>query len=276
MSLPPPAAGPRWHPLMAFGGILLGFGIWLVGAAIIGIVAAAGGSSLTHPTPAVSLLESFCFDVAFVAAALFFVRRAGRLAPEDFGFRRIRLRTGVGGFLLAGVAYYVVTALYASLLRLHGNDKLPSELGIHRSTAALAAAAVFVCVVAPIAEEFFFRGFVFGALRTWRIRAAGRDIGTVLAAIVTGLLFGLAHAGSAAVQYLLPLAFLGFVLCILRWRTGSLYPGMALHAFNNALALGTNELHWQAAPILGLMLASWAVIAVLTGPFSRPRAVARS
>ena len=53
-----------------------------------------------------------------------------------------------------------------------------------------------------------------------------------------GLLFGLAHFDSAQPEYLVPLGFLGFVLCIVRWRTGSLYPCMALHSINNCIALG--------------------------------------
>ena len=101
-------------------------------------------------------------------------------------------------------------------------------------------------------------GFIFGALRRWKIRFAGRDLGPWIAAIVTGILFGLAHTGSASPQYLIPLGFLGFVLCLVRWRTGSLYPCMALHSVNNALALGVNQLHWDALAILGLMLVRWS------------------
>ena len=56
------------------------------------------------------------------------------------------------------------------------------------------------------------------------------------------------------------------MLCLVRWRTGSLYPCMALHSANNALALGVNQLSWSALAILGLVLASWLVIAVVVGP----------
>jgi membrane protease YdiL (CAAX protease family) len=167
--------------------------------------------------------------------------------------------------------------VYASLFHLHGSEKLPKELGVSKSTAALVGAAVFVCVVAPIAEEFFFRGFIFGALRRMRIVIGGREVGTWVAAAVTGLLFGLAHTGSASSQYLIPLGFLGFVLCLLRWRTGSLYPCMALHSINNSLALGISQLHWTGGEILALIGGSLAVIGVLTGPLAnRGRAPAIS
>jgi membrane protease YdiL (CAAX protease family) len=123
-------------------------------------------------------------------------------------------------------------------------------------------------VVAPIAEEFFFRGFIFGALRRWHIVIGGQDIGTWVAAVITGILFGLAHTGSAASQYLIPLGFLGFVLCLIRWRTGSLYPCIALHSVNNALALGVNQLHWDAGAILALVAASVTVVGAITLPLA--------
>ena len=114
--------------------------------------------------------------------------------------------------------------------------KLPEELGVNDSTVALLAVAFLVAVVAPIAEEFFFRGFFFGALRNWR--------GLWPAAIITGLVFGAIHVGSAEAAFLLPLAFFGFSLCLLRERTGSLYPGIALHCMNNSLAFGVSQ-HWS-------------------------------
>jgi membrane protease YdiL (CAAX protease family) len=260
---------PPWPIWTAPAAVALGFALGIFVSIIVGVISQAGGSSLSHPTPAVSLISDFLFDVAFVAAALYFARLGSRPRPSDFGFRPVRLRTAVGVLLSAGVAYYVLTALYASALHLHGSDKLPSELGVSRSTAALVGAAVFVCVVAPIAEEFFFRGFIFGALRRMRIVVGGHEIGTWVAAAVTGILFGLAHTGSASSQYLIPLGFLGFVLCLIRWKTGSLYPCMALHSINNSVALGYSQLHWSAIEILALVAGSVVVIAAVTAPLAQ-------
>ena len=152
------------------------------------------------------------------------------------------------------------------MFNLHGKDKLPSELSNTHNHAAIVMTAVFVCAVAPICEEFFFRGFLFGTLRKMRVTVAGRDLSVFIAAVITGILFGLVHTGSASSQYLVPLGFLGFMLCMVRWRTGSLYPCMALHSANNALALGYEDLHWTAPEIIALMLGSWAVIALIVGP----------
>jgi CAAX protease family protein len=272
---PPPAADPTdsddippWPIWTAPAAIAAGFGVWIVVSVIVGVGAKAGGSSLSNPSPAVSLIANVLSDASFVAAALYFARLGLRPSPADFGYRAVRWGTGIAVVFAAGIGYYVVTALYASLLHFHGNEKLPKELGVGKSTAALVGATIFVCVVAPIAEEFFFRGFIFGALRRLRIEFAGHQLGTWVAAMITGILFGLAHTGSASSRYLIPLGFFGFVLCLVRWRTRSLYPCMALHSLNNALALGVSQLNWDTLEVIALMVASLLVIAALTGPLA--------
>ncbi len=258
-------------PAALLAGLLGGVFITL----FIGILGSTFGSPLGHPTPAVSLAADYFFDFAFVAAALWFAVLQGHMSAADFGYRRIDWRVGARAVAVAGVAYYLVTYVYSSLLSLHGTDKLPNELGVSHSTAAAIAAAFFVCAVAPMAEEFFFRGFLFGVLRQMHIPVAGRELGPWVAAVIVGLLFGLAHTGSAASQYLVPLGFLGFVLCLVRWRTGSLYPCMALHSINNSLALGINQLNWGLGLILLLVVGSLALIGAITLPLSRlsgPRA----
>ena len=270
---PPPEAPPDtppWRPWTAPAALVAAFALGLFAAAIVGAIGGSGSNPSQLPS-GVALADAVVFDFALVAAALYFARFSGPLRPADFGFRRIPVRLAVAAFLAAGVTYYVATAVYAVLLRLHGSEKLPSEL-VGKGTAVLVGTALFVCVIAPIAEELFFRGFFFGALRRWRIPIAGRDAGTLLAAVVTGIMFGLAHVGSASGQYLVPLGFLGFVLCLVRWRTRSLYPCMALHSVNNSLALGINQLHWAPGDILALMAGSLLVITAVTGPLSTHRA----
>jgi uncharacterized protein len=274
--LPEPGAGgpdapraddiPPWQVWTVPAAVVAGFGVASVVTILVDVAASAGGSSIGHPSAAVTIVGNIVFDLAFVAAALYFASRQSRPAARDFGFRRVGLARGLRAVVLGAVAYYGLTAVYASLFKLHGKDKLPSDLGVTHSTAALIAASVFVCVIAPVAEEFFFRGFIFGALRRLPVSVAGRDLGPWIAALLTGILFGLAHVGSAGLQYLVPLGFLGFVLCIVRWRTGSLYPCMALHSANNALALGVNQLSWSALEIIGLIVASWLVVAAITAP----------
>lgn len=81
-----------------------------------------------------------------------------------------------------------------------------------------------VVVVAPICEELLFRGFAFSG---W----VGK-IGPWFAILIPALLFTCLH-----VQYgwagLLYVFVLGVTLGVVRWRTGSVYPCIALHAAAN-------------------------------------------
>jgi membrane protease YdiL (CAAX protease family) len=170
--------------------------------------------------------------------------------------------------VVAAIVYYVVTDLYSALFALHGQDNLPKSFGLKRSNWAVAGTAAFVCIIAPMCEETIFRGFLFGTLRRMRISVAGRQLGPWVAAVIVAILFGLAHTGSANAEYLIPLGFLGFVLCLVRWRTRSLYPGMALHSANNSLALAV-QLHWSVPAGAALLIGSWLVIVCVAGPLGR-------
>jgi uncharacterized protein len=256
---------PYWTALLA---VLLGF----VGGVFVSILAegvgAAFGASTTNPPPAVNITADFLFDGAFVLAALYMSVLRGWMGRTEFGYVRIPWRLGVSAFLLAAVGYYVMSLVYSLIFSVHGTDRLPADLGVQRSTWAAIAVSGFVCVAAPICEEFFFRGFLFGVLRRLDFRVGGRQLGPWVAALMVGVLFGLAHFDSAQPEFLIPLGFLGFVLCIVRWKTGSLYPGMALHSVNNCIALGANELSWGAGKIVALCVGALLLITLLTGPLS--------
>ena len=95
-------------------------------------------------------------------------------------------------------------------------------------------------MLAPIAEELFFRGFCFTALR--------RTLGMLPAAVLTGIIFGAIHLGGTDIEFIVPLMVFGFFLCLLYVWTDSLLPCIVLHALNNALALGVSQ-DWGAATV---------------------------
>jgi membrane protease YdiL (CAAX protease family) len=135
----------------------------------------------------------------------------------------------------AAIGFYVLSALWVAILNLHETQELPDRLGADKSTLNLVAVVILITVVAPLCEELFFRGYFFGSLRNWR--------GVWPAALLTGVIFGLIHVGSAPAGFLVPLGFFGVGLCLLYHYSGSLYPCIALHALNNSIALGAT-LHW--------------------------------
>jgi membrane protease YdiL (CAAX protease family) len=134
-------------------------------------------------------------------------------------------------WLLLGtmVVYYIAAGLFASLVLKPNQEDIGGQLGVGNPSIVIAVTAVLMIVLlAPVAEELFFRGFLFAGLRTrWSFWPA---------AITSGLIFGLVHAPTG-ITTVVPLATLGFALCWLYNRTGSLWPCVIAHMINNGLAL---------------------------------------
>ena len=253
------ATPPRWAPWTAPVALIAAFTAAIVGYVVIGIIGSIAGAGLDDPPPAVQISATVFQDLCLIASALLFARLAVRPRAWQFGLRPTRFWPALGLVVAAWLAFIIFSAIWVSALGISERDDLPDQLGASESTVALLAVAFLVCVVAPIAEEFFFRGYFFTALRSWK--------GPWPAAVLTGIVFGGIHAGSAPVGYLVPLALLGFILCLLYWKTGSLYPCIVLHCINNSVAFGVSQ-HWNWQ-IVVVIVASIAVIALLLLPFAR-------
>jgi len=89
----------------------------------------------------------------------------------------------------------------------------------------LAAFVLYGVVVAPIAEELIFRGFLFNL----GLRYGNFWVG----AIFSSVLFGAAHGD---LELFLPLSLVGFVLATIYYRSKNLIVSMLTHASFNAIA----------------------------------------
>ena len=226
-----------------------------VGSLLVDIPAVALGVGITasHVPAGLEIADTAVQDVAFVISAVFFAQLGGRaVSAWQFGLRPTRLWRAARLTVLTVLGFLLFSLIWALAFNV-GKEKLLEQLGVAQSTVLLLLSAALTCVVAPVCEEFLFRGYIFTALRNWR--------GVWPAAVITGLLFGAVHAGSAPAADLVPLAALGFGLCLLYRYTGSLYPCIAAHSLNNSLAFGSLEgWGWQ---ILVLMAAALATIWLL-------------
>ena len=247
---------PWYAPFLTGIAIYLGLGILV---AVVGV--AAGWDAGDIPDRFV-LFATLVQDLALIGGAMLIARAVSGQATWDLGLRRIRLGKPLLKAAAFFLAFFAFLLVWQALLDISEKDDLAQELGARDSTLNLVLVAVLVAIVAPIAEELFFRGFLFGALRG--------AIGWVMGAIVTGIVFGLIHAGGTDAVFLVPLAVLGFLLCVLYRRTGSLLPGMAVHAFNNALALGST-LHWETWQSLIAVVASPAIVVAIAYALSVDR-----
>jgi membrane protease YdiL (CAAX protease family) len=256
----PTTGWPPWAgPAALLGGLVLA----AVGGLLVDVPALALGVKITssHTPPGISIADTVVQDIGFVLAAVFFAQLGGRAVTAwQFGLRRPSAgwRSASGFVLLLLVAFIALSAAWSTAVH-PSEEKLLEQLGSNEGTALLVLSAGLTCVVAPICEEFLFRGFMFTALRNWR--------GTLPAAVITGLVFGGVHYGSAPVLDLVPLAGLGFGLCLLYRYTGSLYPCIAAHSLNNSLAFSSLENWGWQAPVL--IASALAAIALLVLAFKR-------
>jgi membrane protease YdiL (CAAX protease family) len=60
-----------------------------------------------------------------------------------------------------------------------------------------------------------------------------------------------------------PLGIFGFVLCLLREKTGSLYPCIVLHCANNSLAFGVSQDWGWEIPVLFAVALSLIALAAM-------------
>jgi len=81
---------PPWRAWTAPAALASGLALGVFSTIVVEVVAAAAGSSLSHPTAVVSIIADVVFDLGFVAAALYFSSRQGRPRAADFGYRRVR------------------------------------------------------------------------------------------------------------------------------------------------------------------------------------------
>jgi membrane protease YdiL (CAAX protease family) len=255
----PERLAPRWPAWYAAAG----FVVALIGTLIaVGIVAAATGAASDDENPTFTIVATLMQSIIFIGTAVLFASFTRRPEPWHFGLRRTRLWPAVGWAALGMFSFYVFAAVYTAVVQPDAEQTVAQDLGADQGTFGLIAAGFMVVCVAPVAEEFFFRGFFYRALRS--------RYSMLVAAAIDGLLFGIIHFDFSSADALLilpPLATLGFVFCLVYERTGSLYPVIALHAINNSLAYGDQADGWEVSAVLGpLMILACVLVPRLVAP----------
>lgn len=227
----PPVAPPLAPPAPPPTKSALGFFLLLMV-----LYAGLGGTAQSyHPVAGLVWTELFVFLLtpALVAAG-------SNLRPGPFLLlsRRPTLRQvllgaayGLALFFAAG-AILSLTTLLVPRHWVEAFDVARLFEGTRRHQLAMAFAAA---VLAPVAEEVAFRGYVLSALRT--------HLGPGAAIVGSSVLFAAMHLDPVRFPAVL---FLGLFLGWLAFRSGSIWPAVAAHAVNNGLgslvaARGTSD-----------------------------------
>jgi membrane protease YdiL (CAAX protease family) len=172
----------------------------------------------------IGLLLGIAELLLLVPAWWFTVRKYG------VGWGALGLRGFTGGALGLGCMLMVVSygfnMFYSLFLSFFGlsiqMDLVPLFAGLDSPWFLLAGGIL----LAPFAEEVFFRGFVFAGLR--------QRYGWKKAGVISALLFSLVHLQLTAI---LPIFIIGYIFAYLYEKGGSIWPAIVMHVSTNALAL---------------------------------------
>lgn len=91
----------------------------------------------------------------------------------------------------------------------------------------IAYSLVLACVIGPIAEEIFFRGFCYPVFK--------KRVGKWTGIILTGAFFALVHHSTFA---FFPVFVLGMILTYVYEKRGSLIPSIVIHVVHNSVFIG--------------------------------------
>ena len=231
------------------------------------LAAAFGIDSADDESAAFTTVATLAQNVIFIGTAVLFASMTARPRAWHFGLNRTRV---LAGGRLGGARDLLVLLLRRRSTRLlvqpDAEQGITEALGADEGTIGLISAGLHGHGGGAGGEEVFFRGFFYRALRS-RFSVARRrpDRRRCCSALI--------HwdferdEGSRSCP---PLALLGFMFCLVYERTGSLFPVIALHAINNAIAYGV-QTDGDRAPAVSVgvgvaMLAGCVVVPRLLRP----------
>jgi membrane protease YdiL (CAAX protease family) len=221
----PPAT---WRVREAIG---LYLAVVVVAATVVGFVLGLDALSCAGR----SLVSLGALQMALLATVVLYVRRVRKSPLAALGYANWRGSDATAGFAVGLGLYAValgVTLLISALITVmigHAPDA-PEQVTECVRGPALWAFGVGAVILTPVAEETFFRGFLYRGLR--------RGLAVRPAAVVSGTLFGLVHF--AGVEYLLiipSLVIVGVGLASLFERRQSVLASIAAHATFNLVGV---------------------------------------
>ncbi|GAA1621597.1 type II CAAX endopeptidase family protein [Nonomuraea maheshkhaliensis] len=148
--------------------------------------------------------------------------------PRALGLRRVTgkwVLLSIGAGIVVILLNILVTIVVISLTGPPSNLQADYQAAASGGALSLITAIAVGAVLTPVGEEFLFRGVLATSLNRY---------GPWIAVLGSSAVFALAHG----INYILPVAFVvGVVAALLLRRTGSVWPGVIVHATNNGYSV---------------------------------------
>ena len=175
-----------------------------------------------------------------------------RSRPRDFGYRKVKVRYLFIALALAfGLLFSLnwVNGWFVELLSLLGytapESALPSAAG-----AGFFGVLLVVAVLPALCEETIFRGIILDGVK---------DIGTVAACLLGGLLFSVFHQSPTQTIYQF---ICGAAFTLLAIRADSIWPAILIHFVNNAVIIFDYKFDFLSKVSSGGAIAIYVISAV--------------
>lgn len=263
----------------SLGYLLLGFGIQIV-VTIVGMIglavfyAISNADILEGNTDAVmSNMDSMMnfvvgatswillfSSIITVLALILIYKIKKRKVMEELQFKNTNIVNYLSAVLLGGLCWL----FNSSLLTLISNAGLLEEQFINMenilsplTAGSIVVSIITIGIIAPIAEEFLFRGVVFNTLRK-RFSPAW-TIG------LQGVFFGIYHMNLIQGTYA---TLLGVIFGYVTYKTRSIWPAIIMHIVNNSMSFILNAILVDYVPstttyIIQGIIAAVGIIGVL-------------
>jgi len=242
-----PEGGKRWKgialPVWVLAGLVFAqviVGLLLALMNILGVKFKGVNTSVIDATISAVI---YIFTLLIVVGLPWWVRRY-RTTAKELGLADAPKLVHVLWVPLAFAGYILLSSILTTIGTLTPfYDKTSvQDVGFANLTHTYEYILAFLTlvVIAPIAEEVLFRGYLLGKLR--------KNVSLLVSIFVTSVLFAIVHL---SFNVGVDVFALSIVLCLLRVKTGSLWPSILLHMTKNGLAFYLLFINPLLFPTLG-------------------------
>lgn len=178
------------------------------------------------------LFHTTLSDLVCIGIVMGFIRY-GKGHWRDLGFRAVHwgreFWVGLAGYAAVLPLFFAILFLLVVIVQLFAYEPPPHPLveiflEEEHSPALIAYSLFLACVMGPVLEEIFFRGFCYPAFK--------KRWGVKWALILSAAFFSLIHQNAFA---FLPVFVLGLALGYLYEKRGTLIPSIVLHVVHNSI-----------------------------------------
>lgn len=215
----------------------------IVGAVVIGVLGYMAWSAVGLPdVPSnVIVLAVFALEAVLLVPAWLFGPRKYGGGWRILGLRGFPAGMGIAVLVIGFGLILAINALWTPLMRGWDLPEQPDVLPLFGGgVGGLLLALLAGGVIAPVAEEVLFRGFLYGGLRSrW---------GVFWGLVVSSAIFAVIHGFGGVIP---PIFVMGIILALAYELTGSIWPPILLHSAVNSLTFIVTFLADRFPQLLG-------------------------